>query len=743
LDTIVTSGDIVQELDNAIVVAIEEDHAIVPRKKKRKDDFRVLLEGLAYTARLESQLREAEAHAYAREVADLRAQIQLRDEAIRLQEKELQLKLSENNFLKEKEYFFQQQQQQQQQQHQHQYQHHQQPKKSRSRPTQPKKSRQPRKNAPTNQFVANVIATDLVLFDQSMNIAVDTSVATPTTTTTIQQVSLEEEERIAIERTKQQEAFDDYDRMAHNSLLIREKRSPGGTTRLFVNIAVAADHMYKLRAVFEPLLDTLDEVKNDSYQEILDHPLFNDYRVFMTQNVPFMPAIGASKEENAQVLELIDQQVFNVDSAQNRINLSNILVHLWFLAKAIELNKDESRNYNIETIRSRRYNYAPEILRKWYPFLTTGQGSIITEDLKMSARACKKGPGEGKCCSFCEVQFFAVSNGIIKHSHHLYHCDLLANLSNDERVLIQVVMERKQLAAHISATVKKADFTHKQLYAVEFAASDFITKYAEKSFLRLATDDEIEAERFVMCPMTGDKVRVNMPQLMKMREKNWDLFTKRIGLLDTASDKKNLDGRPIAGLMDCFKFDAPRQKYNIHMKALDGLLYKCLVDYEGQHYMTSKHISSKKPENQRSFAINPNTGYGDDVFFSMPYDQELANLQPLFFAPDDVVTNHQSNDEEEEEEAYDTSSSSSSSMIIWQETTAQPEEVIPMRVIKVEERSSLVQVDSHLFSNSNTYHFNVPFHFNASQDDEMSSFSFNTGSNEFVLSIEPEWTLTQ
>lgn len=728
LDTIVNSGDLVQESEDK-VLAIEED-AVVPYKKRRMD-FRVLLEGLAYTAKLESQLREAEAQSHAKEVADLRTQIQLRDEAIRLQEKELQLKLSENTFLKEKEYFFQQQQ-----------------KKPRSRPSQPKKSRQPTKNAPVNQFVANVTSTDLVLFDQTTTaVAATTNLVETAIIQTQQNEALLEQERAAFAyKQQQQKAFDDYDRMIHNSLLVREKMSPGGTTRLFANIAVSVEHMYKLRAVFEPLLDTLNEVKNDAYQAILDDPLFNEYRVFMTPNVPFIPA-DATEEFQAQMMKLVDQEAFKLESPTNRVNLSNILVHLWFLAKAIELNKEPSRTYNIEILQNRRYNYAPEILRKWYPFLSAGLGTVITEDLKMPARACKKGPGEGKCCCFCEVQFFAVTNGIIKHSHHLKHCDLLANLSNDERVLIQAVMERRLLATQISATVKKADLTHKQLYAIEFASSEFITKYTEKSFLRLATDEEIAAERFVLCPFTGDRVRVNMPQLMKMRAKNWDCFTKRIGLLDTATDRKNLDGRPIVGLMDCFNFAAPRQKYNIHLNAMDGLLYKCLVDYEGQHYMTSKRIKSKRPEDQRSFAINPETGFGDDVFFSMPYDQEIANLQPLVFALDNGTTVVN----EEEEEAH------APSNIDWQPLSAQPEEVVPTRLPKVEEldrtKGSPIEVESSsssLFLHSETYHFdNVKFHFGAasSQEDDAEAPHFSSliaDSNEYCLSLEPVlWTHNQ
>lgn len=586
LDTIVSS--------DGLAIEPVESRAIECYKKPRHNEFRALLESLAYTARLEHELREAQAQAHAKELADARLQLELKEETIRLQEKELQLKLSENAFLKEKELFYQQQQQ---------------PltKKVRSRPlpsTKPKRAK-----PPTPQIETTAVAIVAPVIEYAPPVEPDPV--------------LLEQQRLMEAQRKEFEAVDAY---IHSTLMVRDQKTLGGTP-LYANMAVTTSHSYKIRTVLEILFDTLNNEKNDVYQALLEHPFFAEYRVFLHANVPALPP----KEDQETTLKYIDQVVLQSDNPVNRVNLSNLLVNLWFIAKAIAHNANPTRSYEIVLMPPRRYGYAPEILRKWYPFVTSGPGTVLTEDLKMPAYSLKKGPGEGKCCSFCEMQFVAVSNGLIKHSHHLDHCDILANLSNNEYNILAVVMERKQIALQVAATIDKSKFNRSEAAAVEFARSKFMSTYTADSFLRLATEREIALGQFATCPLSNDRVRVNMSVLMSMRAESWDLFTKRIGLLDTATDEKCLGGQPIAGLMDCFQFNAPRHKAKIHMNPLDGLLYKCLVDYEGNHYMTSKKIKSKNPADQRSFAIDPITGFGDDVYYESPYAKMLDTIEPLVF----------------------------------------------------------------------------------------------------------------
>lgn len=695
LDNIV-GGEIDYHANSLALVEKEEETSTMvthQKKKQKSQELRLLLESLAYTAKLEARLREVESETHTKEKDELLQKLALREEALRLQEKELQLKNEENAFLKEKESFYQQQQ----------------PKKARARP--PKKAKQP----PTT---TDIPENQLVIVPESLP---PTPCQTGPDAAAIALLE-QEQQRIEMENQARYQEYLTQDRLLHsNAIMVREKKSPGGTQTLFANIAISACHHYKLRVVLEQLFDTLDNEKNDPYQMLLDHPLFTEYRVLLGANIRSFPETE-NEEEQKKILAFVDQELFKKENAITRINMSVLLVHLWFLAKAVEYNSKQDRCYDITTLQNRPYQYHPEILHQWYPCLNTGIGCIITEDLKMPAHSITKGQGEGKCCCFCGMQFVAVSDGTIKHSHQLKYCDLLANLSNDEREIINVVLERRMIAARITATIKKALMTPADAAIVEFANDPFIATYTANSFLRLATPDEIAEDRFVICPQSGDRVRVNMVTLMRMRAKNWDKFTKRIGQLDTANDEKNLNSRPIAGLMDCFDLYAPRQKYKIHMNVIDGMLYKSLVDYNGNHYMTSKKIRSKIPEDQRSFAIDPLTGFGDGVRFSMPNDQLFATIQPLVFEDQSPVVVQE-----------DTESN-----IVYQNEDARAEDVhhATEHTLKVELPN---EENEYTFSASNTHQFNFHLFPNEENRDE-NHFVLSPEPNKMILNFEPDWS---
>lgn len=407
------------------------------------------------------------------------------------------------------------------------------------------------------------------------------------------------------------------------------------------NVGIPFTYKYKLSVYLEKFLAKVnDPTRNQHLYNLMAHPFIENYKLYLWTNMHVLsPSVLSSPEFGRFHLEQ-QQQVLKRDSLEVRINLSAINIHSWFLAKAIKYEKkadDGQLPYKPVIMQNFPYSYAPEILQKWYPYLDAGNGYIITHDLKIPAKSVQHGQGHGKHCCFCGFQYIASSEGRLKHAHQVKNCDYIANMSNDERVILYYVLKKREVCQ-------------------EFRDHDFIRKYDKKTLLRRATDEEISKNKYLTCEVTGDKLRINMPVLLGMRERAYTRFIERIKSLDThdynMEDKlKNLDATPIAHQLDVFgltpfsgptfyandpvppiplsKSSVDKAKKNRAPKnsdrpqKIDGFLYKTLLDYDGKLFRRTKFTEDGKAS-LRDFTFNEATGFGDDMFYS-------ANHQPLPF----------------------------------------------------------------------------------------------------------------
>lgn len=407
------------------------------------------------------------------------------------------------------------------------------------------------------------------------------------------------------------------------------------------NIGVSFACNYRLSDYLSLLLEEIQTPsRNERIVAILNHPYIEKYKVQLMPNMSMTPQY-ATQQELARFACIQRQQVLNPNSVEVRLNLSALYVHIWFLWKAIqyaEMADAGELAYKPVILKQFEYSYAPEILRAWYPYFDAGNGYITMHDFKIPATPVQHGQGHGKHCHFCNFQYIAGSEGKLKHAHQVKNCDFIANMSNDERVILTVVLQ-------------------KRCTSVEFNKHPFVSKYGPKSLLRRASAEELANGRFVVCPLTGDKLRINMRILLGMRQRCYTRFIERIKLLDThdidTEDKlKNLDAKPIAHQLDCFNHIAPMPTFAattataaplnaknnrtkkiqtpVQAKKVGGFLYKTLLDYEGRQFTKSKFTPDGKTP-LRNFDYIEATGFGDSMYFSSTYDR-VPPLYPVINA---------------------------------------------------------------------------------------------------------------
>ena len=422
------------------------------------------------------------------------------------------------------------------------------------------------------------------------------------------------------------------------------------------NLGVTYSYRYKLTSYLEKFLDATNAMNSNKHiQALLDHPFLEQYRVFLLANMASHPV--TNDQESVRLHLLQKEQVLNKESLEVRFNQSNVNLHTWFLCKAIEWSQEKVMKHRPVIMENFAYEYAPEILHKWYPRLDSGNGFIVTADLKIVARPTQQGQGHGKHCCFCGLQYIACSNGILKHAHQVKNCDYLAQLSNDERVILNQVLAKRRDCK-------------------EFAEHVFIrAPYTKKSLLRLATREECEHQRYVAYGPTGECLRINMPVLLDMRQRTYTEFVKRIDSLDTHPKDMNLNAQHFAYQLDCFGhtgpsfLETPKDDSKIKNKTQcktrkskkesrkfkeDGYLYKTLMDYEGNQFRKSKFGADGK-ESLRKFDYDTTTGFGDDMYFGMPplpgeEEQRLEQALQQALQEDQQHIDALRNQEEKEEE---------------------------------------------------------------------------------------------
>jgi hypothetical protein len=431
----------------------------------------------------------------------------------------------------------------------------------------------------------------------------------------------EEEQRIQFAK--------EQDVMIHDSLAVYTGYI--GSTKQ-TNIGVSFAGWYKLNSLLDKLDSEIDVYKQRSDREEEEragdsvNPFITDekYKLFLLSNLTVFVPHGW---DIMPVIELEEAQrkklTINTELPVNRINTANILLHTWFTRKALKHNAQKDPSHLITMIENRPFVYDPEIVRRWFPCFSAGNGTILLENLECHAVGVKKGQGFGKRCLFCEMQFVGIKCGTIKYSHHPDLCDTLANLSNDERIVLETVVQKCKTSP-------------------EFADHDFIKQRSETSLMRLATEEEIEAGLFVEYAAKNEKVRLNMPVYMKMRSKTYDFFMTRIRTLDRASDEeKNLGAKSMPGLLDCFNLNSrvgvKKNKNNNPKKSIDaedGFLFRTLVDSDGNSFMQTKTTKVKsKRVSLRSFEIDEKTGFGSEMYFSLPmpfpFDPNMPMMMPF------------------------------------------------------------------------------------------------------------------
>lgn len=420
------------------------------------------------------------------------------------------------------------------------------------------------------------------------------------------------------------------------------------------NIGVQFMHRYKLSGYLEVLLEAVrNPSRNDHVREVLNHPFINNYKITLLPNMSMTPSQFSNDREMMDYTTTQRNQVLDKQSPEVRRNLSQVLLHLWFLHKAIryeEMADAGQLAYKPQIMRQFAHTYAPEILNDWYPYIDAGNNFIITADLKIPAKSIQHGQGHGKHCCYCDFQYIANSEGRLKFAHQVKNCDYLAEMSYDERVILTTVLEKRRASD-------------------EFNKHPFIAKYDQNSLLRRATPEEVAQGKYVAFQF--EKLRINMRTFLSMRQRAYTRFLARIESLDihdvnTEEKLKNLDAKPISHQLDCFyltsspppqpssptatankkngkptksdnrpkKPSAAAIKSNERVKKTDGFLYKTLVDYNGEQFRKSKFGEGDKT--RRDFTFNEETGFGDGMYFSCTYDPipvRYATVNALPFEP--------------------------------------------------------------------------------------------------------------
>lgn len=393
------------------------------------------------------------------------------------------------------------------------------------------------------------------------------------------------------------------------------------------NIGITQQYKYRLAVYLEIFLEAT-QTGNQHLRDILNHPFLSEYRLEMMANMRQL-----SEEEARSGFSMMQQKndALNPANLYVRQNLSNVTIHANFIVKAIQFDGQAAElGYRPVVLESFQYSYGQDILTKWYPRLDAGNGCLVTADLKIPAVCIQSGQGRGKRCCFCGLEYIATSNGVLKHTHQVPNCDYLANYSNDEALILEVVLQKR-------ATYAK------------FAKHSFIAHYNDHSLLRLATPDEIALGLYVTYQPTGEHLRLNMRVFLAMRQQVYEEFLLRIDSLDTHQDNKNLNAKPFAYQLDCFGYTAaaavnsptkkqpkkPKKSDTMKTRKEDGFLYKTLMDHQGGQFRKSKFHPETK-ETLRDFTLNVETGFGDDMYFRVPTPAPLTQSLMLPSLPVDL-----------------------------------------------------------------------------------------------------------
>ena len=400
------------------------------------------------------------------------------------------------------------------------------------------------------------------------------------------------------------------------------------------NLSVTAPDFYDLRDILSKVITTNQNGAplSDEDESLLRSGLLNDYRIFLRHN-----------NDATAPIEEREKQLFALDSDDNRINCSNILLHYAFVRKAREFNCITKPNkktgqletkHTIEVTDELRFSYGQECCSLWFPKLTHGVNTIVSESLRFFALSHKSGAGDGKICPFCCKNYINYSSGNIKNMHQLTGCDVLANLSQNERVILEKVLAQRAASS-------------------DFATHKLIAQYSEQSLLRKATAREIEAKHYVRCKLTGDKLRLNMPVFMQLRADTWEEFLQRLNAFSTSKTSLyNLHAQPFARMIDALCIDRPMTRPPAKLPSLaarpapkkvvppkprpsqmseqqkeeakqrerisrckNTFLGKVLLNHRGENYLANLPL--------RDFRIDDETGFGDGMFFETAAEQEV------------------------------------------------------------------------------------------------------------------------
>jgi hypothetical protein len=407
------------------------------------------------------------------------------------------------------------------------------------------------------------------------------------------------------------------------------------------NLSVEHADFYDLRDVLQKVLTTNQAGAPLSEEDdaLLRSGLLNDYVIFLRNN----NNTQASSQER-------EQQLFALDSSDNRVNCSNILLHYAFLRKArafnalVKINKKTGlpeTKHAIVVVKELHFEYGRDCSEQWFPKLTHGCDTIVSESLRFYAQSHKSGAGDGKMCPFCCKNYFNYSGGSVKNMHQLSGCDVLANLSQNERVVLEAIL-RHRAASN------------------DFAKHDLIAVYSEHSYLRRATQREITDKHYGRCKLTGDRVRLNMQVFMKLRFDTWEEWMQRLSAFSTSkTELYNLNAQPLARMVDALGIETPAPRRAAITDATSGsppkpcvkkivapkprpgqqtpeqrreakhrerisrcrntFLGKVLLNHRGDNYLANLPM--------RDFTIDSETGFGDGMYFETALEQEQRERQ--------------------------------------------------------------------------------------------------------------------
>lgn len=410
------------------------------------------------------------------------------------------------------------------------------------------------------------------------------------------QARLLEEERVNIELAR----FDAY---IEGTLLSFNEEG--------INIGIVQNAQVRIAAYIEKFLEATNAPNaNRHLRELLEHPFLTTYRVYVMANMPSYPV----HNDQAYIQLHLSQKraVLNTKANEVRYNIMNVNLHAWFLTKAITFLSDDKMKYRPIILSNFAHSYGQDVLNQWYPLCNSGNGFIITADLKIPAVSNLQGQGHGKHCCYCGLQYIACRNGVIKHAHQVKNCDYIANMSNNEYVILTTVLA-------------------KTLTCPEFNNHEFIAGRNQLSLLRCATPEEEANGLYVYHGTTNERLRINMPVLLAMRARTYDDFLTRIDVLDThIKEEMNLNAKPFTYQLDCFGHTAApaKKKKASTAKSIanasgktqkeDGFLYKTLMDHQGLQFRKTKFSPDGKKASLRDFVTVDQFGFADSMYYAAP-----------------------------------------------------------------------------------------------------------------------------